>query len=304
LIPAPKQKDHEQNIILTNKYRALNAMALYGANAGGKSNILNAMSLLGKIVNISARTSSTTKLPHDPFLLREGWSNKATVFEILFVIDDKRYRYGFAFTAEAIKQEWLFRKSASREVSLFEREEDVIDVSSGFNGTKKILDAAIEATRTNALFLSICDMLNVEEAKLIMKWFRHFNMIDGLNTEIEELKTVQLWQKEGYREKIKQYLSSVCLNIEDIDVATKSFDESDLPMEMSDNMKNRLTRQLQGSQGYAFFAKHRVYDSKKGTDRKDCQLEMGRKRICRSKKSASFEWPCSMGISQRRSFNY
>ena len=46
LIPAPKQKDHEQNIILKNKYSALNAIVLYGANASGKSNILDAMNLM------------------------------------------------------------------------------------------------------------------------------------------------------------------------------------------------------------------------------------------------------------------
>ncbi len=78
LIPAPKQKDHEQNVILKGKYNALNAISLYGANASGKSNILNAMSLLDKIIHVSARTSSTTKLPFDPFLLREGWQNKPT----------------------------------------------------------------------------------------------------------------------------------------------------------------------------------------------------------------------------------
>ncbi|MDR3366707.1 MAG: ATP-binding protein [Prevotellaceae bacterium] len=261
LIPAPKQKDHEQNIILKNgKYRALNAIALYGANAGGKSNILMAMSLLNKIVRISARATSTTKLPYDPFLLREGWMNKPTEFEILFVIDENRYRYGFSFTADEIKQEWLFRKSAGREVSLFERENDTIDVSSGFKGSKKVLDAAVEATRANALFLSFCDMFNVEEAKQIMQWFKHFSMIDGLNTEMEEFKTVELWQKEEYRDKIKQYLSSVCLNIEDVDVIAKNFEETDLPADMPRDMRSLLAKQLQGSQGYAVFAKHRMYD--------------------------------------------
>jgi len=236
LIPAPKQKDHEQNIILNNKYNAVNAIALYGANASGKSNILNAMSLLDKIIHISARTSSTSKLPYDPFLLREGWENKPTTFEILFVIDDKRYRYGFEFNATVIQREWLFRKSAGREVNLYEREGEIIDVSSGYTGIKRIIDAAVEATRTNALFLSTCDMLNVEEAKSIMQWFKHFNMIDGLNTEVEEIKTVKLWQNNEYKDKIKNYLSSICLNVVDIDV--------DIDAE-----------------GYKVLAKHRIYDA-------------------------------------------
>ncbi|MDR1406911.1 MAG: ATP-binding protein [Tannerella sp.] len=220
LIPALKQKDHAQNIIRHNRYNALNAIALYGANASGKSNILKAMSLLDKIIHISARTASTTKLPYDPFLLREDWINKPTTFEIMFVVGENRYRYGFAFNADEIQKEWLFRKRTGREVNLFVREGDTIDVASGYNGTNKLIDAAIEATRTNALFLSTCDILNIEEAKAIMKWFRNFNMVDGLNAD-KSFGTVELWDNYELREKIKEYMSSLCLGIVDIDVEKK-----------------------------------------------------------------------------------
>lgn len=261
LIPAPKQKDHLQNIINKGRYQALNAISLYGPNGGGKSNILKAMSLLDRLVHISARTSSTTRLPYDPFLLREGWEDKPTGFEILFVIEENRYRYGLEFNSTEIKKEWLFRKSAGREVSLFEREGETIDVSSGYNGSKKIIDAAIEATRINSLFLSTCDILNVEEAKKIMQWFRHFSMIDGLNTEFEEIQTVELWEDKEYREKIKQYLSSLSLNIVDVDVSTKDFEESELPDDMPKSIKSQLAKTLKGKQSYTVFAKHRKYDS-------------------------------------------
>ncbi|GHT13862.1 hypothetical protein AGMMS4956_10710 [Bacteroidia bacterium] len=241
-IPAQKQKDHEQNIIQNNKYNALNAIALYGANASGKSNILKAMSLLDKIIHISARTASTTKLPYDPFLLRNDWVNKPTTFEILFVIDENRYRYGFAFNANEIQKEWLFRKATGREVNLFERENEIIDVGSGFNGTKKLIDAAIEATRTNALFLSTCDILNIEEAKIIMQWFRNFNMIDGLNTD-KNFSTFELWNE--YEEKIKQYMSSLCLGVMDIEIEKKI---------------EALNPTIQ-TQRITVFSKHKIYDS-------------------------------------------
>jgi hypothetical protein len=70
-------------------------------------------------------------------------------------------------------------------------------------GQTNLIDAAIEATRTNALFLSTCDIL-IEEAKIIMQWFRKFNMIDGL-----KFNTFELWDE--YKEKIRQYMSSLCL---------------------------------------------------------------------------------------------
>ena len=259
LVPANKQKDHLQNILTKGKYQALNAISLYGQNGSGKSNLLLAMSFLDKLIHISARTSSTTKLPYDPFLLREGWEDKPTRFEITFVLEDNRYRYGLEFTEKEVQKEWLFRKAQSREVSLFEREGSTIDVSSGFNGSKKIIDAAVEATRDNALFLSTCDMLNVEEAKTIFNWFRYFGMIDGLNTE--ELQTVDLWDKQDYKDKIKKYLESLSLNIADVDITTKDFDESELPDDMPKTMKNRLAKSLKGKQSYTVIAKHTLYDS-------------------------------------------
>jgi AAA15 family ATPase/GTPase len=260
LVPAPKQKDYLVNVIAKGKYEALNAISIYGANESGKSNLLKSMSLLDMLIHTSARISSTTRLPYDPFLLREGWTEKPTILEISFVDEGNRYRYGCAYNATEIKREWLFRKSTGREVSLFERAGDTIEVSAGYRGSKRIIDAAIEATRTNALFLSTCDMLNVEEAKAIMRWLSHFSMIDGLNTEMEEIKTVELWQSEEYREKIKAYLASLSLNVLGVDVATKEFDESELPDDMPQHIKLQLARSLKGKQSYTVLAEHRMYD--------------------------------------------
>ena len=261
LTPAPKQRDHLQNILQSDRYQALNAIALYGPNGGGKSNILQAMGILDRMVHLSAWSPSTTKLPHDPFLLREGWEDKPSKFEITFVTAGNRYRYGLEFNASTVEKEWLYRKSVGREVNLFEREGEVIDVSSGYGSSKRVIDAAIEATRPNALFLSTSDLLNVDEAKTIMKWFQHFSMIDGLNTELEEIRTVDLFGKPDYRGKIKQYLESLDLNIVDVEVATKDFDESELRDDLPGTMKARLAKSMEGGQTYTVYAKHRMYDS-------------------------------------------
>ncbi|MFM6399635.1 MAG: AAA family ATPase, partial [Planktothrix sp.] len=50
LVPAPKQKEYSENIIQKGKHQALNAVAIYGANASGKSNLLKAMGMLGKLI--------------------------------------------------------------------------------------------------------------------------------------------------------------------------------------------------------------------------------------------------------------
>jgi len=147
--------------------------------------------------------------------------------------------------------EWLYRKSKGREVYLFLREEDIIDVSSAFKGNKKIIDTAIEATRVNALFLSTCDMFNIGEAKTIFQWFKHFQMIDGLNTET--INTVTLWGNKDYQDKINDYVTRLGLSLVAVDITIKDFDTSELP--------DILQKQLTGSKSFTIDAKHKVYSS-------------------------------------------
>lgn len=262
LIPTRSQKEYSENIISDGKYTSLNGLVMYGANGSGKSNIIRAMSVMTEIIHMSAKTSSTTKLPYDPFLLREGLSGEDTKFEISFVIHDIRYRYGFCYNILSITKEWLFRKAIGRETKLFERQGDIIDVSSGFKGSQKLVDLAIEATRDNTLFLSTCDMLNVEEAKIIISWVSKLNVINGVHTQPLEIQTASLLQNPVYSDKIKQYLKSICLDIKDVAVQTKEFEDSDLPSNMSEDLRNAFIQQLRGKHQIKILAQHTIYDKK------------------------------------------
>jgi AAA15 family ATPase/GTPase len=216
-LPATMQKEYPENIYSENSYLALNAIAVYGANGSGKTNLLKAVMTFHQIIYLSAKNSSTSKLPYDPFLLKQGTDKLPTTFEITFIHQENKYRYGFSYLEDRIINEWLYRKRTGREVPLFIREEDAVDVSSGFKGNQRIVDAAIEATRNNALFLSTCDTLNIEEATEIFQWFKQLIVMDGIRND-EGYTTVNLWKTNEYREKIKDYLSTLQLGFNDIDV--------------------------------------------------------------------------------------
>jgi len=261
-VPAPKQREYPENILSVSKYSMVNAIGIYGNNASGKSNLLLSISLLDKLVHLSARTSSTTPLPFDPFRLREGWTEKPTKLEITFILGENRYRYGLEFNKEEVLREWLYRKVASREVELFERKQDVIDVSSGYKGSAKLIDAAVEATRNNALFLSTCDMLNVEEAKAIFGWFKKLNMFNGLNTEELMINTFSLLDVNPFRELIRGYFFHLNIGIVDFHATTKEFDPTDLPEGLPESERNAWIERLQGKKGFNIFSTHQYYDSR------------------------------------------
>ena len=180
-----------------------------------------ALKTFQRIISTSSRSSSTALLPYDPFLLKEDMSSKPTLFEATFIYNNNKYRYGFSYLENRIVEEWLYRKKVGREVSLFVREEDAIDVSSGFAGAPKLIEAAIEGTRSNALYLSMCDSLNIEEAKDIFQWFKKLSVVDGIAND-GGTTTIDLWEKSEYQEKIKNYLTSLQLGFVDIEIAYSS----------------------------------------------------------------------------------
>ncbi|TAE07846.1 MAG: ATP-binding protein [Bacteroidetes bacterium] len=202
--------------------------------------------------------------------MKEGLGNSPTFFEMRFVLNEKRYSYSFSYTRDKILTEFLYRKGEGREVMLFGRQDDTIEVSSGFQGSNTLMDAAIEATRDNALFLSTCDMLNVKGAKELFEWFNQFRSIDGIDTESEEVKTVNIWENEPtYRQKIKDYLKLLSLDFIDLDVSIKDFSIEDLPTELDEDAKKQLAKRLEGKRGFKTTTAHYFYDQDgKKTDKK------------------------------------
>lgn len=218
-VPASNQKDHPDNIITSGKYKSLNAIALYGANASGKSNILKAMELFHRLLTMFTLSNSTAKLPYDPFLLKESYRNKPTKLEITFILNETRYRYIVEYNLTSIIAECLYRKKAGREVTLFERENGVIAVSDGFKSSEKVINAAIEATRDNSLFLSTCDTFNVKEAKALFEWFANINFVDGANMTNQDQTSARIWNDNLIpRGKMKDYLLLLNLGFSDINV--------------------------------------------------------------------------------------
>lgn len=266
LTSAPKQKEFEGNIIQMGNFSALNACALYGANASGKSNIIRAMSLMGALVHKSSNMPSTAKLPYDPFLLKRGYGENPTMMEIVFVANDKRYRYGFTYNKDVVLREWLYRKTVGREVALFLRDGEIIDVRAGLVGRKNLVDTAIDSTSENALFLSKCDAFNIEDAKIVMNWFDSFVIINGLYTEPHESQTVELWKQDGFQEKINAFLSKLSLGVQGIKISTKSFDENDLPQNITAEMRNSLISRFRGTESYNISAMHKVYSDNESDD--------------------------------------
>lgn len=202
----------ETNLIHTERYTLLKGSVIYGANSSGKSNLIKAMSTMRRLVLQSFKQSSTYELNIKPFLLQAENENKPSFFEIVFLIENVKYRYGFEVDNTSIKAEWLFEAKKKTEKPLFIRENDVIEVKPGFEEGIYLE----EKTRDNALFLTVVDQFNGKTAKAIMGWFNTFITISGLSHENYKEITFNLLGKKETNYLLQNFYNNTDLGFEKV----------------------------------------------------------------------------------------
>lgn len=163
---ASSLKDQESGLLsLTNdpnaraKHRALPVVALYGANAAGKSAVIDALdTYVTGIVWSHDRTASGRGTAYDPFLLDKSSRQNPSRYDGDFVLSGTRYHYGFTIDSEIIISEWLYSYpiNASRETRtvLFHRDAanpEPFYFGKALKGDNKRISKLV---RENSLFLS------------------------------------------------------------------------------------------------------------------------------------------------------
>jgi AAA15 family ATPase/GTPase len=181
-------KEFEENVFQIADYDLLKSAVIYGANSSGKSNLIKSLSTMRDIVVDSSKMSSADKIAVKPFLLNIDTENAPSYFEILFFIDNIRYRYGFEVDEKEIHSEWLFQCKSKKESLLFIRDKDKIEITKDFIEGKGIE----ERTRENALFLSSVDQWNGAISKKIVRWFDEgIHILSGIKHEDRRSATTQ-----------------------------------------------------------------------------------------------------------------
>lgn len=120
-------KEHETNLIdIGTKEKFLKVASVYGANASGKSNLYFAMDYFQRIIVESLNNVDKGKLPaiaeyYYPFSFEEERENSE--FQIIEIVENDEYRYGFEYNAECIVAEWMYKKNinTNRTSTIFER---------------------------------------------------------------------------------------------------------------------------------------------------------------------------------------
>lgn len=142
--------------------------ALYGANASGKSNILDAFDFMRRAVLGSHRLWEPSRgVVRDPFAL----SSKAlepSRYEVDIIAGGLLHSYGFVLGTEEVDEEWLYAWPGGQEQMWFERERGTFTFGAELAGENELIR---RITRTNSLFLSAAAQNNHPSLSPLFRWF-------------------------------------------------------------------------------------------------------------------------------------
>jgi AAA15 family ATPase/GTPase len=203
----------------------LRSVAIYGPNAGGKSNLIKALQYMRAVVAESASVMQPGQTFNvQPFRLDALSVAQPTEFDISFVLDGVRHQYGFELTAQRVTREYLLVYKAFKPQQWFERHydaasgKDVYDFGVGLKGPKSVWEGA---TRPNALFLSMAVQLNSEQLQPVFAWFLNQLAIFNEITPLGQHFSVDMLRKPEGKRAICDFLTSADISISDIEVVTR-----------------------------------------------------------------------------------
>ena len=222
-----KESFNKENTFPIDKFgidNLVKSAAIFGANAGGKSNFVNGINTLKNIVLESLTTAESDNLSVAiPFLIKKNIFDIPTEFEVSFLYKGNLYRYGISISQNKIKEEWLYWTKTSRETLLFQRVGQKIKINHrSFSEAKDFIkekggDFYLEKTRENVPFISVLSQFNGEKSRNVINWFLKLNIVSGINESGFKRFTIELIDKNpAFRSWALRILSS--LQIQDIKV--------------------------------------------------------------------------------------
>lgn len=188
-------KTHNDRLIFANspKTKILPVTAIFGANAFGKSNFIEALRFIKDMITDPADPGS--QIPVEPFFLDPKTERSPTFFEMIIFAEETQYEIVVKLNAEKIIEEKVsIIKNRSKKNIYHRKNKSCI---SGKFGQGGYIKKAMETSEENALLLSNHILQKTNELAPIYRWFTDtllivstdtkFTCYDGLNHFTEML---------------------------------------------------------------------------------------------------------------------
>ena len=212
---ATSLKEHEYNVAKTENGEYLKVSAIYGANASGKTNVLQAFDYMKKRILVSDDSKKNSPIDEEniySFMI----NNDPIALEVeILAKNNKIYKYGFEVLKDTIISEWLFEKRVNKFYAIFERENNNVSMK-----PNKISDLVNIDERT--LFLNIYSKIdrNNEDFSNVYDWFVNSMYLDLGNPNFERFinnrVSLKILSDENYKKELLKFIKTIDSGIEGI----------------------------------------------------------------------------------------
>jgi AAA15 family ATPase/GTPase len=234
-----------------SKRKLLCSAVIYGPNASGKTNIIEAVNFIDNFVNNSAERKPDTEIEFRQFLLADNPNNKPSEFEVSFIDqEDNRYQYGFHLDNKKVIKEWLVAYPKGLPQTWFEREH------LGSLGSKPKYyfgrnlkgknNQISELTRPDVLFLTNAAKLNHKQLSNVYTWFKDsLRVLNGQDMTPFFFNFTASRAKKDPKifNKITQFLQIADLGISGFDIHEKIYTEKDFSDDFPAEIKKQFINQ-------------------------------------------------------------
>ncbi len=234
---AASYKQHPSHLLdACDGTKLLKTIAIYGANASGKSNFISAMLfferyIFGQFINKDKGeefdfSGGDLKTKLEPFQLVDDIDD-VSEFEIIFTFNGKRIQYGFECTTKEVINEWYFIDDKK----VFERGYDVVTFGSNYS---KYIKAFIKVPKER-LYLAVLEyFLDKQVKEIILDDFIDFFIKEYdvflevfFEASVKGLAGIvrlsdRIVENDKYRTKIEKYLTQIDVGIKALEVEKKT----------------------------------------------------------------------------------
>jgi len=136
-LTAGRGQEHPNFLIDQNGVKVLPVISLYGANASGKSNVVEAIVTMFENITFSTTYRGEKDNPLTiPFLFDANLSSEPTEMEMFIALGETEYQYGYVVNRHSVIEEWLYYRKLSKNKTknyiIFERTNSEISFGSKF----------------------------------------------------------------------------------------------------------------------------------------------------------------------------
>lgn len=222
---ATSLKEHEYNVAKVNNGEYLKVSAIYGANASGKTNVLQAFDYMKKRILVSDDSKKNSPIDEEnvySFMI----NNDPIALEVeILAKNNKIYKYGFEVLNDKIISEWLFEKRVNKFYSIFERNNNNVQIMKVKN---KLFDLTnVDDTTLFLKSFRLIDKSN-EDFSNVYDWFVNSTYLDLGNPNFERFinnrVSLKILSDENYKKELLKFIKTFDSGIEGIKTTPDSIE--------------------------------------------------------------------------------